>query len=143
MTDKLNLTELEEKLLKVAANRGGRLSLEELARDAECDVAQIYKRLQNNSFRTLFTETLRHSLSAEVPGILNAFIAEAHKGSFKHGKLLLEIAQMYTEEKKVTGDFSVRESESPFVSEEEKKKFAEQTLGKLGLFKDKKDNGGA
>lgn len=127
----MDLTELEQRLLKTISATGARMTVEELADAVGCQASTIYRRLQNKNFKDLFVETMKTSLTAEVPGILKAFVGEALSGSFRHGKLLLEIAKVYTEEKKIVGDIGVREGETPFQSAEERQEWLQATLGHL------------
>jgi len=127
------LTGVEERILLAAGDYspGGRLSAEELAERADISVQQVYEKLQDPQFRNMFLEVLTNSLSAEVPSILNAFVSKGKEGSFKHGKLLLEIAGVYHEKKEIKGKLGVSDNEEPFKDEEQKKAFMQDTLKKL------------
>ncbi len=129
----MGLTGLETKLLKaVVAPAGRRLSIEELAETVSCKPDTIYQRLTDNpDFRELFKEALTGSLTGEVPEILNAFSDQAKSGSFKHGKLILEITGVYKEDKKHTLDVNVHEAEMPFKSDEERRAFLQATLSEV------------
>ena len=135
----MSLTELETKILRsVVSSSGRRLSIDELAAVTGCSTETIYNRLMKKAeFQELFKEALTNSLIPEMPEVLNSFIDEGKKGSFKHGKLLLEITSIYKENKKITADVNVHESEEPFKSAEERKAFLKETLS--GIIMDDQD----
>ncbi len=129
------LSNLDTKILKAAALKadGNRLSVEEIAVNVGCTPDTIHKRLQSDEFRGLFIETVKNSLVSEIPKVLNAFVSKAVSGSFQHGKLVLEIAGAYTETKNIKADLGIKEGESPFKNDEERRAFLSETLGKLNL----------
>ena len=53
---------------------------------------------------------------------------EAKAGSFKHGKLILELSGLYNEETNLNVNATVAVGESPFKSEEDRSKFLKATL---------------
>lgn len=53
-------------------------------------------------------EISRRHLISSVPETLGALRREAEKGSFPHIKLLLEMAGMYTEEQRQSGEIKIR-----------------------------------
>ena len=138
----MGLTGLEARLLKaIATPIGRRLSVEELADAASCKPDTIYQRLQENpEFHELFKQALTGSLTAEIPEILNAFTQHAKGGSFKHGKLILELAGIYKEDKKQTLAINVHESEVPFKNDEERHKFLQATLSDVLLKEESEDD---
>jgi hypothetical protein len=133
LADEVKLTNLEEEILKVAATTDrGRLTPDELAVKVGCSTATIYKRLQNPAFRELFLQTLNNSLAAEVPSVLHGVLERARAGDHKNAKLILELVGAYREEKRVTGDITVRETtDIPFTDDETRKAFARATLKQL------------
>lgn len=126
----MGLTDLETKILKaVAAGGGSRMTIEQLADAASCSADTIYQRLANKpDFQELFKQTLVNSLTAEMPEVFSSFIKEAKGGNFKHGKLLMELAGIYKEDKKQTIDVNFHEAEQPFKDDNERKKFLRATL---------------
>jgi len=122
------LTDLEKKVLKIVSSEAGRrLTVEELADRVGCQASTVYKRLQNKEFRDLFMEAMRNSIAASVPEVMNAFIDRAKTGSFKHGKLILEVSGIYEETKNIKADVGMSE-ESPFKDDNETKDFLKKTL---------------
>ena len=129
-----NLSRKDRKILQFAAQSGGmgleRLTVEQISKGTGCSADFIYKRLADPDFKTLFFETLKTSLAVETPAILKTFVEAAKSGSFKHGKLILELAGLYSEEANLNLKTKVELGESPFKSEEAKVNFIKATLGK-------------
>lgn len=128
-----NLSAVERRILKaVRETARSRITLESLAEKAKCKPDIIYKRLEENEeFNRLFKETMVTSLLVEVPEILHVFVEKAKEGSFKHGKLILDIAGVYEEKKKIDLNGTVNVEESPFASPEERREFLKATLARL------------
>lgn len=128
----VDLSRADKKLLQVAVESGAgmRLTVEDLAEMSGRSVKFVYERLMDPQFRSMFYEALRSSMTAEVPAILNKFAALGREGSFKHGKLILEISGMYNEESTVNVNASVTSSNGVFKSEQEKDDFFKATLVK-------------
>lgn len=127
-----SLSQRDKEILKFAVNSGasgqGRVTIEQIADGTGCTVDYIYKRLSNLEFRSLFFETLRSCLAVEIPAILEKFVEAARDGSYRHGKLVLEIAGLYNAETNVNLKADVGVRESPFKSDKDRKRFLEETL---------------
>lgn len=125
----MQINDAEKKMLEVAAQSGGhRVTLDALAKACGKQPDFVYKKLQEPHFRQLFTEALRGALMVEVPEIVSSFLTEAKKGSFQHGKLLLEIAGVYTQDTNVNINALVASKEAPLLTKEEKDDFIKATL---------------
>lgn len=84
--------------------------------------------LTDKGFKGEFLGQLQTALAADMPQILQRFVVEAMDGSFKHGKLLMELAGLYEEKRKLTGTMSLKHSlERPFKDEDERMSFIEAT----------------
>lgn len=131
----IKLSAQDKRILRFASQSGNlgraRMTAEQIARDAECSEDYLYDRLNDTMFRTLFFETLRASLAVETPAILHKFVEAAKEGSFRHGKLILEIAGVYSEETSLNLKAEVGVAGSPFESDDEKAAFVKATFGKL------------
>lgn len=126
----MNPTEFGVRILEVAAAHSSRrLTIEELAVKADTTPARIYKKLQDLEFRELFIETMKTSLLGDVPEILNSFVGLAKAGSFKHGKLVLQVAQIYEDKKTLTANVHV--DAVPFKNDEDRRAFLAATVGEL------------
>jgi len=126
------LSRAEKKLLQAALESGqadgDRLTIDQIAESTGNSVAFVYKKLQDQEFKTMFMEALRSSHVAEVPAILQKFADLGRQGSFKHGKLILELAGVYSEESTVNVKTDL--GADPFKSDEERQDFARRTLEK-------------
>ena len=119
-----NFRPVEKRILKAATRNLGRV--EDIADAAGCSTTTVYKAMQKLEFRQAFNEALRGNLVSEVPQILKAFAEEARQGSYKHGKLILEMTETYVPPtKKVDAkiDAQIDSDDSMFGSAEERKDF--------------------
>jgi hypothetical protein len=71
-----------------------------------CDKIKIdrnvyYRAMKKEGFRDLLNREAKAIVGETVIPIINAFRKEAEKGSFWHGKILLEMAGMYTEKQEI------------------------------------------
>jgi len=137
MISNKELTEADQKILKAAGDFSAyeRASVEDVAKRAGVSPDTIYKKMQNDEFRELFLEAFTNTIAAEVPTILQTFVEKSKEGSFKHGKLLLEITGVYTEKKEIKGKFGVSADEEPFESSEQRKEFLAETLNRVNAEK--------
>ncbi|MED0739010.1 phBC6A51 family helix-turn-helix protein [Aneurinibacillus thermoaerophilus] len=99
-TDK-GLTKKEKMLLEVLLDPANRMkTVAEICRLVPCDRKIYYRAFKNPAFveeyRQMSTELAQRHLSQ----VMNAFVKEAVRGSFQHGKVLLEMAGVYTEKVK-------------------------------------------
>jgi len=122
----------EKKLLQAAVETGSsnRMTLDDLAEKTGRSPQFVYEKLKDPEFRAVFVEGLKTSLVAETPEILKKFAELGKEGSYKHGKLILEITKVYSEETKVNVDANVTTTENPFKNEEDKAEFMKATLEK-------------
>ncbi len=125
----IKLSRVEKRILAAALECGQtHLTVEGIAQAAGCSAEVVCKRLQRPEFKQLFTEAVQSALVAETPAILNTFVHAAKEGSFKHGKLILEITGMHQETQKVELAGKVDVGESLFQSDEERREFLQATL---------------
>jgi hypothetical protein len=125
----LKLSKVEKKILAAASECGqNRMTAEAIADLAGCSSALVCKKLQRPEFRQLFVECVQTSLVVETPAILHTFTNAAKEGSFKHGKLVLEMAGVYQEKQKVEIGGKVEVGDSPFKTDEEKASFLTATV---------------
>ncbi len=137
------LTRIDKKLLQVAANLGQdeRVDIRRIADEIGRSPQFVYQRLQDPEFRSMFLEAIRMSLMAETPAILQKFVEMAKAGSFKHGKLILEIAGAHEDGTKVTHEGSVTHiGEVPFADEQQRGAFIRATLTKYLPATDERGN---
>ena len=139
-----SISRADKKLLQIAVRSGQdkRLSIRDIAEEAGRTDSFVYSRLQDEQFRAMWMEALKTSLVAETPAILQKFTEMAKNGSFQHGKLILEIAGVADNEKRVTMNANIRVTEQPFKDDEQKESFIKATLHKYletddnGIYRD-------
>lgn len=121
----------QRNILKVATEAGHRrMTPHDLAEQAGCSVSFLCEQLQDRQFRAMFNEAMQGAVAVEVPEILNTFAQKAKDGSFKHGKLILEVAGAYSEKSEVNINANITH-ESPFGTEEERKAFLEASIARI------------
>lgn len=119
----------EKKMLSLAINSSGqRVTLEDLANASGKSVDFVIKKLQEDSFREIFLDAMKGSISVAMPEVVSAFISKACEGSFPHGKLLMEIVGLYSEESSVNVNATIKAQAVPSMTEEEKDQFLRATL---------------
>jgi len=93
-----NPTKSEQKLLEVLMNPANRMK-------SATDVCQIAGISRETYYAAFYKDMSLKVVKAAVAPVINAFVREAQRGSFQHGKILLEMADMYAEKTKreVTG----------------------------------------
>lgn len=140
----LNATEYkptprEEKLLEALLDPHNRMkTIADVCRIAECDRATYYRAFDKPGFVDLYSRKSTELAKKYLGQVMNSFVKEATRGSFQHGKVLLEMAGAYNEKQII--DARVKTDNSPIdlsaLSEEELRQF-EQLLSKAqGTVKD-------
>lgn len=123
-----DLNEAQKHILAAAMEAGQkRMSPEEVAREAGCAVRTLSKHLKDPTFKSMFKEAMTSSITAETPAILHAFAAAAKQGQFKQGKLLLEIAGIYSEKATIDINAEVKQ-DTTFKDDSEREEFIKATL---------------
>lgn len=96
----------EKKILEAMLNPANRLkTITEI-----CDIAGVsrkayYRAFEKPDFMDHYKQESKALASKHIGQVLNAFVKEASRGSFQHGKVLLEMAGLYKEtiRKELTG----------------------------------------
>ncbi len=107
MADLQNLTEYkptekEKNLLEVLLNPENRMkSVTDICKLAKCTRPVYYEAFSKPGFVSLYKAQSMDLVRQSVAPILNTFVREALRGSFQHGKVLLEMADVYTENSKM------------------------------------------
>lgn len=99
-------TKAERKLLEVLLNPVHRLkSITEICEIAEISRRQYYNIFAKPEFAEHYKQESKRLVGRYAGPLINAFIKEAVRGSYQHGKVLLEMAGLYQEttRKEVTG----------------------------------------
>lgn len=111
----------EEKLLEVLLNPQYRMkSITEVCRIAEIDRSTYYRAFAKPGFNELYKQKSIELVNQQVAPVINAFVAEAKRGSFQHGKVLLEMGGVYTEKQQVEATNTNFNTELTELSPEER-----------------------
>ena len=103
-------TESEQKLLDVLINPEYRMkSIKELCIIAQISRITYYRAFEKPEFQTLYKSQSRALVDQSIAPVLNTFVREALRGSFQHGKVILEMAGLYSEKSilELTGEVTL------------------------------------
>ena len=136
MMDEQNQTEYkptpkEEKLLEVLLNPENRMkSVIDICKIANCARVTYYAAFAKSEFVALYNQKSKELVKQSVGPVLNTFIRMAQRGSFPHGKVVLEMAGIYAERMEHTGkDGAAIEIKN--ISEDEKLDLIKKVAQKL------------
>ncbi|MFT4146415.1 MAG: phBC6A51 family helix-turn-helix protein [Mobilitalea sp.] len=102
MVNEQNLTNEEQTLLEVMLNPESRMkSVTEICKLAKIERATYYKAFQKPEFVEIYKQKSIDMVKQSAASILNTFIQEAQQGSFRHGKVILEMAGLYAEKSNI------------------------------------------
>lgn len=104
-------TEKEKNLLEVLINPDYRMkSITDICKAAKCSRNIYYDAFAKPEFIEEYNRRSANLIKQSVGSVINTFIREAQRGSFQHGKVLLEMAGLYIENAKVeiTGNVPVQ-----------------------------------
>lgn len=102
----------EKKLLEALLNPDLRTKkITVICNTIKIDRMVYYRAMKKEGFRELLNQESKALVSESVIPILNAFKKQAEKGSFWHGKVLLEMAGMYTEKQEIKLEATVNIAE--------------------------------
>lgn len=101
-------TEKEKNLLEVLLNPDYRMkSITDICKAAKCSRNIYYDAFGKPGFIDLYKKQSVDLVKRAVASIINTFIREAQRGSFPHGKVLLEMAGLYTEKMEHSGSIDI------------------------------------
>lgn len=96
---KQRLTLKEQKLLEVLLDPANRMkSVTEICGIVGCDRSTYYRAFEKKTFADLYNRLSANLAKRHLGQVMNAFVREATRGSFQHGKVLLEMAGVLTKE---------------------------------------------
>jgi DNA-binding transcriptional regulator YhcF (GntR family) len=91
-------TESEKKLLDVLLSPEHRMkSIKELCLIVGINRATYYRAFEKPEFKALYKSMSKELVDQSIAPVLNTFVREALRGSFQHGKVILEMAGLYSE----------------------------------------------
>lgn len=92
----ISLTEKGKNLLEVLINPENRMkSITDICKLAKCTRPVYYKAFLKPEFVEIYKQFSEELVKQSMAPVINAFIREAQRGSFQHGKVLLEMAGLY------------------------------------------------
>ena len=95
----------EVTLLEILLNPENRMkSITDICKLGKFSRDFYYRTMKKKDFKAYYKEMTRDLIHESVGPIVNAFIKEAKRGSFQHGRILLEMAEIYTEKTEIIGD---------------------------------------
>lgn len=101
------LTEKEKNLLEVLMNPENRMkSITDICKLAKCTRPVYYEAFSKPEFVEIYKQYSVDLVKQSVASVINTFIREAQRGSFQHGKVILEMAGMYSDKLEITGKIS-------------------------------------
>lgn len=96
------LTEKEKNLLEVLLSPENRMkSITDICKLAKCTRPVYYEAFSKPGFVEIYKRRSMDMVKQSIASVLNTFIREAQRGSFQHGKVLLEMAGMHTDKLEV------------------------------------------
>jgi hypothetical protein len=118
-------TEKEKNLLEVLINPENRMkSITDICKLAKCTRPVYYEAFAKPEFVEIYNKQSVDLVKQNAASILNTFIREAQRGSFQHGKVLLEMAGLYNEKQdiKLSGQIETTQSELSELLEQRRKR---------------------
>lgn len=122
--DGQNLTRSEQALLEALLNPENRIkSVTDICKIAKVDRATYYRAFAKPHFAELYNRRSVDLVKQSVASVLNTFVREAQRGSFQHGKVVLEMAGLYAEKSdvKVSGAVQMNDPYKDLTTEELRK----------------------
>ena len=90
------LTKAEHSILEAMLNPENRMkNVADICKIAKVDRSTYYRAFQKPYFIEIYKELSESLVKQSIAPLINTFIREAQRGSFQHGKVLLEMAGLY------------------------------------------------
>lgn len=98
---KQRLTPTEKRLIEALLEPNNRFkSISDICDTAKCSRNSYYRAFNKPHFREEYKRQAAALSERHLGQVMNAFVREATRGSFQHGRVLLEMAGVYTEKSK-------------------------------------------
>jgi len=96
------LTPSEKKIIEALLNPENRMKkITDLCQTIGISRETYYKAFDKPGFVVKYKEMSKELVNKAVGPVINSFIKEASRGSFQHGKVILEMADMYREKQQL------------------------------------------
>ena len=97
-------TEKEKCLLDILLNPENRMkNVTEICKLAKCTRPVYYDAFAKPEFVEIYKQKSIDLVKQCVAPLINTFIREAQRGSFQHGKVLLEMSEVFTDKLSIEG----------------------------------------
>ena len=118
----VKLTKAEEILLEVLLNPENRMkSVTDICKIAKIERMTYYRAFAKPEFVDMYNKRSVDLVKQSVAPIINTFVREAQRGSFQHGKILLDMAGMYNEKLRLSAEVNVNNPYEGLTTAELKK----------------------
>lgn len=102
------LTEKEKNLIEVLLHPENRMkSITDICKLAKCSRPVYYEAFSKPGFVEIYKQRSVDMVKQSIASVINTFIREAQRGSFPHGKVLLEMAGLYTDKIEHSGSIDI------------------------------------
>lgn len=126
-------TTAEEKLLQVLANPENiGLTITDICNLADVSRKTYYEAFKKPEFVALHDKLCKDLVKQSLTPIVNAFITEAKKGSYNHGKILLEMGGLYTNKQEIDNINTNINNDVSNLSPEERRARINELIAKRG-----------
>lgn len=113
--DEQSLSKSEQILLETLLNPENRMkSVTDICKIAKIDRTTYYRAFAKPGFAAIYKKRSVDLVRHAVAPVLNTFIREAVRGSYQHGKVILEMGDVYTESSNVKVSGQVK-TDNPYA----------------------------
>ena len=112
-------TEAENRILELLLTPEHRMkSITDICKLAACSRTIYYNAFKKPEFQAIYKAQSKALVDQSIAPVLNTFVREALRGSFQHGKVILEMAGLYSDKQQieVTGGIDINLSRSEIQS---------------------------
>lgn len=119
-------TRVERAILEVLLNPKFRLKpVTTICKEVGCSRTTYYTAMDKPEFKAYYKEMCLKFVEASIGPVVNSFVLEAKKGSYNHGKVILDMAGLYSDKKKVEISGETTQNINIMSEEEKEKRFEE------------------
>ncbi len=98
------MSDTEKRLLETLLDpRNRHLSITQICSKANIGRTTYYRLFDNPEFEAIVKRESKRLVDRYLSQVMNAFVREAQRGSYNHGKTLLEMAGLHVDKKELTG----------------------------------------
>lgn len=95
-------TKKEQILVETLLNPKNRMkNIMDVCRIAGCGKNTYYRAFEKKGFNEYYKQCSLEMVDKNIGQVMSSFVSEAKRGSFQHGKILLEMSGMYKEKQEI------------------------------------------